>query len=157
MYFVRHNWVVGAPKDAKSANICAKWCQKYKIVNLHFTFLCFHLHFPQILALFATSSTPTIHLCLTRYIVGIGLFAQQFLSVHLWIYSVSNLKLAKQMPILYFWTSFCPNFVFYCRFETLYNQPIAIFGCWSCIFPFQEITGDGVMAFICWYLYFGGN
>ena len=38
-------------------------------------------------------------------------------SVHLWIYSVSNGKLASKWMILYFLSSFCPNFGPFCSFK----------------------------------------
>ena len=42
-------------------------------------------------------------------------------SAQLWIYSVSNGKLASILSSLYFLPSFCPNFYHFCRFQSIYN------------------------------------
>ena len=42
-------------------------------------------------------------------------------SVHLWIYSVPNGKLASKLSISVFWPSFCPNLGPFCSFQGYYD------------------------------------
>ena len=42
-------------------------------------------------------------------------------SVHFWIYSVPNRKLASKLTILYFSRFVCPNYGPFCRFESSYD------------------------------------
>lgn len=54
-------------------------------------------------------------------------------SVHLWIYSVPNHKLALKLNILYFWPSFYPKFSPFCNFCCPYNlSTYLIVHLWHC-------------------------
>ena len=55
-------------------------------------------------------------------------------SVHLWIYSVPNGKLASKLTILYFLPPFCPIFGPFCNFQSLYNlsMPCKVHN-WNCL------------------------